>query len=108
MGHRTVADDLERPRQREGGHRVGEGHEAVRAQTGGQADEVVLRDADVEEPRRKPVAKRLQEGEAEVCGEQDHALIARSQLDQRVYERSSHEGPTSSIAWRYWSSVIGR
>ena len=110
-GHRDVdADLVVRARRDERRDRVGEGHLAGVGQPGGDADQCLLGDADVEVAPGRDALELVEQADAEVPGQRPHALVVGGELGQRVEEGVPHEPhPPSSARTRSRSAgLIGR
>ncbi len=83
---RTVAYEFVGPQRRKRGNRVDEGDQSRFCQAGCQANHVLLRHPDVEEPSRKGIREGLQCHEAEVGGQQHDSRVAFRELDQGANE----------------------
>ena len=105
--HGAVTHELVRSERREGRDRVREGDEPCLGEAGGDAEHVLLGNADVEEPVREPLRERLDHREAEVAREQDDPLVLFGKLHEGSDEGRPHAA-TSFMASSNCPSVIGR
>src|SRR6185503_11726356 len=96
--HRTVSYLLVAAHGRERGNRIAERHEPRLRQAGGDADHVLLGHTDIDEAAWMPLSKSLDDGESQVGGQEEDAVVDIRQLDKRLDERCSHPVIPSSAS----------
>ena len=100
----TVANELEGPQHRETGDRVDKGNQPAIGQAGGDPNQILLGDADVDEAIRKGGDEGFENLIAEIAGQQHDPRIPTREAQNRVDEGASHSGSPSSLSARRYSA----